>query len=48
MARRGVLDTSRVVTRSIPLEAKAINKTLDALEKFEGGVRTVIVPQLNS
>jgi len=44
MARRGVLDTSRVVTRSIPLEAKAINETLDALEKFEGGVRTVIVP----
>jgi 2-desacetyl-2-hydroxyethyl bacteriochlorophyllide A dehydrogenase len=44
MARRGILDTSRVVTRSIPLEAEAINETLDALEKFEGGVRTVIVP----
>ena len=44
LARRGILDTSRVVTRVIPLEAKAINETLDALEKFEAGVRTVIVP----
>jgi 2-desacetyl-2-hydroxyethyl bacteriochlorophyllide A dehydrogenase len=44
LAQRGVLDTSHVVTRSIPLEAEAINETLDALEKFEGGVRTVIVP----
>jgi 2-desacetyl-2-hydroxyethyl bacteriochlorophyllide A dehydrogenase len=44
MARRGVLDTKRVVTGVIPLEAQAINETLDALEKYEGGVRTVIVP----
>jgi D-arabinose 1-dehydrogenase-like Zn-dependent alcohol dehydrogenase len=44
MARRKVLDTSRVVTRTIPLDADAINQTLDALDRFSGGVRTVIVP----
>jgi D-arabinose 1-dehydrogenase-like Zn-dependent alcohol dehydrogenase len=44
MARRGILDTSRVVTRTVPLEASAVNDALDALERSEGGVRTVIVP----
>jgi 2-desacetyl-2-hydroxyethyl bacteriochlorophyllide A dehydrogenase len=44
MARRKVLDTSRVVTRVVPLDADAINTTLDALERFSGDVRTVIVP----
>ena len=44
MARRGVLDTSRVVTRSIPLDAGAINGALDELEKAGQGIRTVIVP----
>ena len=44
MARRKVLDTSRVVTRTVPLEADAINQTLDALEQFGGEVRTGIVP----
>ena len=44
MARRKLLDTSRIVTRAIPLEANAVNATLDALEKFSGDVRTVIVP----
>jgi 2-desacetyl-2-hydroxyethyl bacteriochlorophyllide A dehydrogenase len=44
LARRGVLDTSRVVTRTVPLEAALINQTLDALEQFSGGVRTVVVP----
>jgi hypothetical protein len=39
-----VLDTSRVVSRTIPLDADVINQTLDALEQFEGGIRTVIVP----
>jgi 2-desacetyl-2-hydroxyethyl bacteriochlorophyllide A dehydrogenase len=47
MARRKILDTSRIVTRAVPLEANAINATLDALEKFSGGVRTVIVPASN-
>ncbi len=44
MARRKVLDTSRVVTKSIPLDARAINETLDGLERFAGGIRTVVVP----
>ena len=44
MARRKVLDTSRVVTRVVPLDADAINQTLDALEQWSGDVRTVIVP----
>jgi len=44
MARRKVLDTSRIVTRVVPLDADAINQTLDALEHFSGDVRTVIVP----
>jgi 2-desacetyl-2-hydroxyethyl bacteriochlorophyllide A dehydrogenase len=44
MARRRVLNTSRVVTRTVPLDADAINQTLDALERFDSGVRTVIVP----
>ena len=44
MARRGVLDTSKVVTRSIPLDARVINGALDGLESFAGGIRTVVVP----
>lgn len=44
MARRGVLDVSRVVTKSIPLDAGAINAALDNLERFGGGIRTVVVP----
>jgi propanol-preferring alcohol dehydrogenase len=44
LARRGVLDTSRIVTRTIPLEADATNQALNALEKFGDDVRTVIVP----
>jgi len=44
MAARGILDASRVVTRTIPLDAAAINDALDSLEKYEGGIRTVIIP----
>jgi 2-desacetyl-2-hydroxyethyl bacteriochlorophyllide A dehydrogenase len=44
MARKKILDISRIVTRAVPLEANAINGTLDALEKFSGDVRTMIVP----
>ena len=33
-ARRGVLDLSHVVTRTVPLEAEPINDTLDALERL--------------
>lgn len=43
-ARRGVLDLSHVVTRTVPLAAEPINATLDALQRFAGEVRTVIVP----
>ena len=42
--RRGVLDLSQVVTRTIPLDADAINEAMDALEQFGGAVRTVITP----
>jgi 2-desacetyl-2-hydroxyethyl bacteriochlorophyllide A dehydrogenase len=44
MSRRGILDTSRIVTRTIPLDADAINETLDRLEQFGSDVRTVILP----
>lgn len=44
LARRGTLDLSRVVTRTVPLDAGAINRALDDLERFGGDVRTVIVP----
>lgn len=44
LARRGVLDLSEAVTRTVPLEAGAINAALDDLEAFRGEIRTVIVP----
>jgi Zn-dependent alcohol dehydrogenase len=44
LRRRNVLDTSKVVSRTVPLDAKAINQVLDELEQFGSGVRTVIVP----
>jgi D-arabinose 1-dehydrogenase-like Zn-dependent alcohol dehydrogenase len=43
-ARRGLLDLSDVVTRTIPLDAGAINETLDELDQYGTGIRTVIVP----
>lgn len=43
LVRRGSLDLTPVVTELIPLEAAAINATLDRLERYgAGGVRTVI------
>ena len=41
-ARVGKLDFTNVITRSVPLEAQAINETLDRLEQFGEDVRTVI------
>jgi len=41
-ARRGVLDLSRIVTRTVPLEAAEINKVLDELESYRSEARTVI------
>lgn len=43
-AQQGKLNLSPVVTRTVPLEAGAINDTLDRLEKFSDEIRTVIVP----
>jgi 2-desacetyl-2-hydroxyethyl bacteriochlorophyllide A dehydrogenase len=42
LTRRGKLDLSKVVTQTIPLDAAKINQTLDGLERFGGGFRTVI------
>jgi propanol-preferring alcohol dehydrogenase len=44
LARRGLLDTSRVVSQIIPLDAAQINDRLDQLENFTSDVRAVIVP----
>lgn len=44
LARRGKLDLSDAVTRTVPLDAGAINQVLDDMEGFGGDVRTVIVP----
>ncbi|HVV01270.1 MAG TPA: zinc-binding dehydrogenase, partial [Verrucomicrobiae bacterium] len=43
-ARAGQLDLQGVVTKTIPLDAAAINQTLDALDRFEVRGRTVIKP----
>ena len=43
-ARRGWLNFEHVVTRTVPLDAGAINNVLDALDEFRSDVRTVIVP----
>ena len=42
--RNRKLDLSRAITRTIPLDAVAINATLDELERFESAVRVVITP----
>jgi propanol-preferring alcohol dehydrogenase len=44
LARRGKLDLSEVVTRTIPLDADAINQAMDNLAQFHSDIRTVIVP----
>lgn len=40
---RGGLDMSRVVRRTVPLDAQAVNEVLDELEHFSAPERTVIV-----
>ena len=45
--RQEKLDLSNVITRTIPLDADAINETLDGLEKFGDEGRVVIKPELN-
>lgn len=44
LALRRILDTSRVVSQVIPLDAERINQRLDDLENFTKDVRAVIVP----
>lgn len=43
-ARAGKLNFANIVTRTVPLDAAAINETLDRLEKFGADVRVVIEP----
>jgi propanol-preferring alcohol dehydrogenase len=42
--RQGALDLSPVITRTVALEAKAVNRVLDNLDTFSEDVRVVIVP----
>jgi len=44
LVRSGSLDLSSVITRTVPLEAAAVNDVLDGLETFGPDVRVVIVP----
>jgi propanol-preferring alcohol dehydrogenase len=44
LARRGALDFSGVVSATIPLDADAINETMDRLARFGEDVRVVIKP----
>jgi propanol-preferring alcohol dehydrogenase len=44
LARRGVLDTSRVVSQTLPLDAARINRRLDDLEIYTEDIRAVILP----
>jgi propanol-preferring alcohol dehydrogenase len=44
MARQKILDTSKVVSHTIPLDADKINKRLDDLENYTSDIRAVIVP----
>jgi propanol-preferring alcohol dehydrogenase len=43
-ACQGKLDLARVISRTIPLDAAAINAAMDGLERFGDEVRTVITP----
>ena len=40
----GALDLSSAVSRTVPLEAAAINRVLDDLEAFRDDLRSVILP----
>jgi len=44
LARIGQLDLAHGIIKTIPLDADAINATLDGLEKFSDDVRVVITP----
>lgn len=44
MVRNKALDTSRVVSQVIPLDADKINQRLDDLEQYTSDVRAVVIP----
>ena len=44
MADAGVLDLTDVVTHTVPLQARDINGVLDALDRNQAPVRTVVIP----
>ena len=44
-AAEGKLDTARVITQRVALEAAAINGVLDRLDQHGSGIRAVIVPE---
>lgn len=43
-ARLGKLDFTHTITQTVPLDADAVNETLDQLASFRGGLRVVIQP----
>jgi propanol-preferring alcohol dehydrogenase len=43
-ARRGALDLSKVITRTLPLDPNAVNDALDSLKRFGAEGRIVIAP----
>jgi 2-desacetyl-2-hydroxyethyl bacteriochlorophyllide A dehydrogenase len=45
LARTGAIDLSRAITRTVPLEADAVNGVLDDLERGSGHLRSVIAVQ---
>lgn len=44
LVRRGKLNLSGAITRTVPLDAGVINEALDGLEKFGNDVRVVVSP----
>jgi len=44
LAQEGKLDLNKVVTRTVPLEAEAINEVHHQLKEFKADFRTVIKP----
>jgi hypothetical protein len=44
LASAGSIDLSRAITRTVPLEAGAIDAVLDDLEAGTSHLRTVILP----
>jgi hypothetical protein len=45
LAAAGSIDLSRAITRTVPLEAAAIDAVLDDLEAGTSHLRTVVLPR---